>query len=400
MRRPVAGAPAFDAEVVQVKAVVYEKPFSVAVRDVDDPQIQHPNDVLVRVTSTAICGSDLHMYEGRTAAEAGIVFGHENLGVIEEVGSGVTSLSSGDRVVMPFNVACGFCKNCLAGKTGFCLTVNPGFAGGAYGYVAMGPFIGGQAERLRVPYADFNCLKLPPGDEFETDFVLLADIFPTGYHGCELAKVSPGESVAVFGAGPVGLMAAYSALLRGASQVFVVDRVPERLAKAAEIGAVPIDFTQGDPTEQIKEQTRGEGTDKGVDAVGYQAQAHDASHEEPAVVLNTLVETVRPTGMLGIPGLYVPSDPGGPDEHAKHGQLLVSIGRMFEKGQQMGTGQCNVKQYNRQLRDLIISGRAKPSFVVSHELPLADAPQAYEKFDQRIEGYTKVVLHPGHALAA
>ncbi|MFB7497910.1 glutathione-independent formaldehyde dehydrogenase [Streptomyces sp. NPDC056161] len=383
-----------------MKAVVYEKPFSVTVRDVDDPHIQHPNDVLVRVTSTAICGSDLHMYEGRTAAEAGIVFGHENLGIIEETGSGVTSLSAGDRVVMPFNVACGFCKNCLAGKTGFCLTVNPGFAGGAYGYVAMGPYEGGQAELLRVPFADFNCLKLPPGDEFETDFVLLADIFPTGYHGCELAKVSPGESVAVFGAGPVGLMAAYSALLRGASKVFCVDRVPERLAKAAEIGAIPVDFTKGDPTEQIKEQTHGEGTDKGVDAVGYQAQSHDASHEEPAVVLNTLVETVRPTGLLGIPGLYVPSDPGGPDEHAKHGQLLVSIGKMFEKGQQMGTGQCNVKQYNRQLRDLIISGRARPSFVVSHELPLDQAPQAYEKFDQRIEGYTKVVLHPGHVLAA
>ncbi|QTD96068.1 glutathione-independent formaldehyde dehydrogenase [Streptomyces cyanogenus] len=383
-----------------MKAVVYERPFSVTVKDVEDPQIQHPNDVLVRVTSTAICGSDLHMYEGRTAAEAGIVFGHENLGIIEEVGSGVTSLSEGDRVVMPFNVACGFCKNCLAEKTGFCLTVNPGFAGGAYGYVAMGPFIGGQAERLRVPYADFNCLKLPPGEEFETDFVLLADIFPTGYHGCELAEVSPGESVAVFGAGPVGLMAAYSALLRGASKVFSVDRVPERLAKAEEIGAIPIDFTQGDPAQQIKEQTGGEGTDKGVDAVGYQAQAHDTSHEEPAVVLNTLVETVRPTGKLGVPGLYVPSDPGGPDEHAKHGQLLVSIGRMFEKGQQMGTGQCNVKRYNRQLRDLIIARRAKPSFVVSHELPLDQAPQAYEKFDKRIEGYTKVVLHPTHALAA
>ncbi|MET9087476.1 glutathione-independent formaldehyde dehydrogenase [Streptomyces sp. NPDC004237] len=383
-----------------MKAVVYEKPFSVAVRDVDDPRIQHPNDVLVRVTSTAICGSDLHMYEGRTAAESGIVFGHENLGIVEEIGSGVTSLSQGDRVVMPFNVACGFCKNCLAGKTGFCLTVNPGFAGGAYGYVAMGPYTGGQAELLRVPFADFNCLKLPPGEQFETDFVLLADIFPTGYHGCELAQVSPGESVAVFGAGPVGLMAAYSALLRGASKVFSVDRVPERLAKAEQIGAIPIDFTQGDPATQIKEHTGGEGTDKGVDAVGYQAQAHDASHEEPAVVLNTLVETVRPTGMLGVPGLYVPSDPGGPDEHAKHGQLLVSIGRMFEKGQRMGTGQCNVKQYNRQLRDLIIAERAKPSFVVSHELPLEDAPRAYEKFDQRIEGYTKVVLHPGHALAA
>jgi glutathione-independent formaldehyde dehydrogenase len=392
--------PAFDAEVIQVKAVVYEKPFSVAIRDVDDPQIQHPNDVLVRVTSTAICGSDLHMYEGRTAAESGIVFGHENMGIVEEAGAGVTSLSKGDRVVMPFNVACGFCKNCLAGKTGFCLTVNPGFAGGAYGYVAMGPYKGGQAELLRVPFADFNCLKLPPGNEFETDFVLLADIFPTGYHGCELAQVIPGESVAVFGAGPVGLMAAYSALLRGASKVFSVDRVPERLAKAEEIGAIPIDFTKGDPAQQIKAQTGGEGTDKGVDAVGYQAQAHDASHEEPAVVLNTLVETVRPTGMLGIPGLYVPSDPGGPDDNAKHGQLLVSIGRMFEKGQRMGTGQCNVKQYNRQLRDLIIAGRAKPSFVVSHELPLEQAPSAYEKFDQRIEGYTKVVLHPGHALAA
>ncbi|MGV9555118.1 glutathione-independent formaldehyde dehydrogenase [Streptomyces sp. NPDC003401] len=383
-----------------MKAVVYEKPFSVTVRDVEDPRIQHPNDVLVRVTSSAICGSDLHMYEGRTTAEAGIVFGHENLGIVEEVGSGVTSLSEGDRVVMPFNVACGFCKNCLAGKTGFCLTVNPGFAGGAYGYVAMGPYTGGQAERLRVPYADFNCLKLPPGDAFETDFVLLADIFPTGYHGCELARVSPGESVAVFGAGPVGLMAAYSAMLRGAAKVFCVDRVPERLAKAEEIGVVPIDFTQGDPAEQIKEQTGGEGTDKGVDAVGYQAQAHDASHEEPAVVLNTLVETVRPTGMLGVPGLYVPSDPGAPDEHAKRGQLLVSIGRMFEKGQQVGTGQCNVKQYNRQLRDMIVAERAEPSFVVSHEVPLEEAPRAYEKFDQRVEGYTKVVLHPGHTLAA
>ncbi|MEW2492901.1 glutathione-independent formaldehyde dehydrogenase [Streptomyces nodosus] len=383
-----------------MKAVVYEKPFSVTVRDVDDPQIQHPNDVLVRVTSTAICGSDLHMYEGRTAAEPGIVFGHENLGVVEEIGSGVTSLAQGDRVVMPFNVACGFCKNCLAGETGFCLTVNPGFAGGAYGYVAMGPYKGGQAERLRVPYADFNCLKLPPGNEFETDFVLLADIFPTGYHGCELAEVSPGESVAVYGAGPVGLMSAYSALLRGASKVFCVDRVAERLAKAEEIGAVPIDFTKGDPAEQIKEHTGGEGTDKGVDAVGYQAQAHDASHEEPAVVLNALVETVRPTGRLGVPGLYVPSDPGASDEHARHGQLLVSIGKMFEKGQKMGTGQCNVKRYNRQLRDLIIAGRAQPGFVVSHELPLEQAPQAYQKFDKRVEGYTKVVLHPGHALAA
>ncbi|MGW5613451.1 glutathione-independent formaldehyde dehydrogenase [Streptomyces sp. NPDC003877] len=377
-----------------MRAVVYKGPFEVAIEQVEDPRIQHPNDVIVRVTSTAICGSDLHMYEGRTAAEPGIVFGHENLGVVEETGEGVTSLSRGDRVVMPFNVACGFCKNCTAGFTGFCLTVNPGFAGGAYGYVAMGPYTGGQAEYVRVPYADFNCLKLPEGTEQETDFVLLADIFPTGYHGNELADVRPGESVAVYGGGPVGLMAAYSAMLRGASKVFVVDRVAERLQKAEEIGAVPIDFTQGNPAEQIKEHTDGQGTDKGVDAVGYQAQAQGEDREEPAIVLNSLVETVRPTGALGVPGLYVPSDPGGPDDQARKGMLMVSVGRLFEKGLRMGTGQCNVKRYNRQLRDMIIEGRATPSFVVSHELPLDQAPSAYEKFDKRIEGYTKVVLHP------
>lgn len=377
-----------------MKAVVYKEPFKVAVEEVDNPRIQHPNDVVVRITSSAICGSDLHMYEGRTAAPPGIVFGHENMGIVEECGDGVTTIKRGDRVVMPFNVACGFCKNCVAGYTGFCLTVNPGFAGGAYGYVAMGPFMGGQAEYVRVPYADFNCLPLPAGTEHETDFILLADIFPTGYHGCELAEVKPGESVVVYGAGPVGLMAAYSALIRGASRVFSVDRVPERLAKAEQIGAIPIDFTKGNPADQIKEQTGGEGTDKGVDAVGYQAQAHTGEGEEPAVVLNSIIETVRPTGMLGVPGLYVPSDPGGVSEEAKKGMLLVSVGKFFEKGLRMGTGQANVKRYNRQLRDMIIAGRATPSFVVSHELPLGQAPGAYEKFDKRVEGYTKVVLHP------
>jgi len=376
-----------------MRAVVYKGPFEVAIDEVAKPSVQAPNDVVVRVTSTAICGSDLHMYEGRTKAEPGIVFGHENLGVIEEIGSGVVSLKKGDRVVMPFNVACGFCKNCVDGYTGFCLTVNPGFAGGAYGYVAMGPWPGGQAEYVRVPYADFNCLKLPPGTEHEKDFVLLADIFPTGYHGCELAGVSPGDSVAVYGGGPVGLMAAYSALLRGARKVFVVDRVLERLDKAREIGAVPINFAEGDPVQQIKDQTDGEGADKGIDAVGYQAQGHGGG-EQPATVLNSLVDTVRPTGALGVPGLYVPSDPGGPDEQAKKGMLQVAIGRLFEKGLRVGTGQCNVKRYNRRLRDMIIEGRAEPGFVVSHELPLDGAPSAYEKFDKRVEGYTKVVLHP------
>ncbi|HLU44510.1 MAG TPA: glutathione-independent formaldehyde dehydrogenase [Natronosporangium sp.] len=377
-----------------MRAVVYKEPHQVAVEQVPDPRIEAPTDVIVRVTSTAICGSDLHMYEGRTAAEPGTVFGHENMGIVVEVGDGVTSLVEGDRVSMPFNVACGFCKNCLAGNTGFCLTVNPGFAGGAYGYVSMGPYTGGQAEYLRVPYADFNCLKLPPGEEFENDFAMLADIFPTGYHATEMAGVRPGDTVTVMGAGPVGLMAAYSALIRGAAKVFVVDRVPNRLRLAEQIGAIPIDYTQGDPASQIRDMNNGEGTDRGIDAVGYQATVAEGE-EQPAVVLNTLIDAVRPTGSLGVVGLYVTRDPGAPSEEAKHGNLLLAMGKLFEKGLRMGTGQANVKRYNRHLRDLIIAGRARPSFVVSKELPLEEAPEAYAKFDAREEGYSKVVLKPG-----
>lgn len=376
-----------------MKAVVYQEPYSVAVQEVEDARIEHPGDVVIKVTTTAICGSDLHMYEGRTGAESGIVFGHENMGIVEETGSGVVSLRKGDRVVLPFNVACGFCANCLGGKTGFCLTVNPGFAGGAYGYVSMGPYRGGQAEYLRVPFADFNCLKLPPGREHEDDFALLADIFPTGYHATELAQVGPGDTVSVFGAGPVGLMAAYSAMLRGAARVFVVDRQPDRLRLAEEIGATAIDFGRADAAEQIKEHTEGAGTDKGIDAVGYQATVSEGE-EQPAVVLNTLVEAVRPTGLLGVAGLYVTEDPGGPSEAARHGELLFRMGRFFEKGLRMGTGQANVKAYNRQLRDLIIAGRAEPSFVVSHRLPLEQAPEAYDRFDKRENGWTKVLLKP------
>jgi len=383
-----------------MKAVVYKKPFEVAVEQVPDPKILHPNDAIVKITSSCICGSDLHMYEGRTAAEPGIVFGHENMGVIEEVGSAVKRRKVGDRVVLPFNVACGFCKSCLGGFTGFCTTVNPGFAGGAYGYVAMGPWVGGQAEYLQVPFVDFNALHLPDGTENEADFALLADIFPTGYHGAELAGVRPGESVAVFGAGPVGLMAAYSSLLRGAAEVYSVDHVKERLDKAAEIGAIPINYDDSDPVEQIKARRKGRGTDKGIDAVGYQATAAGSSavggeqDEVPNIVLNQLIEVVEPTGALGIPGLYVPSDPGGVSEAAKRGALSINFGRLFEKGLRLGTGQCNVKSYNAHLRDLIMAGRAKPSFVVSHEVPLDDAPDAYTKFDRRADGYTKVILHP------
>jgi glutathione-independent formaldehyde dehydrogenase len=376
-----------------MKAVVYKEPFEVTVEEVDDPRIEDPTDVVVEITTAAICGSDLHMYEGRTDAEAGIVFGHENMGTVVETGPGVASVKKGDRVVLPFNVACGFCKNCLAGYTAFCLTVNPGFGGGAYGYVSMGPYRGGQAEYLRVPFADFNCLQLPKGTEHETDFAMLADIFPTGYHATSLAQVSPGETVTVMGAGPVGLMAAYSSIIKGAAKTFVVDKVAHRLALAKQIGAIPVNLGDGDVAEQIREQTDGDGSDKGIDAVGFQATA-EGDEEQPAIVLNTLVETVRAAGMLGVVGLYVPSDPGAPSEEAKRGELLFKVGKFFEKGLRMGSGQANVKAYNRHLRDLIIAGRAKPSFVVSKELPLEQAPEAYQRFDKREQGYSKVVLHP------
>ena len=383
-----------------MKAVVYKGPFSVAVEDVPDPEIKHPNDVIVKVTSTCICGSDLHMYEGRTAAEPGIIFGHENMGIIQEVGSAVKERKVGDRVVMPFNVGCGFCKNCQRGYTGFCVTVNPGFAGGAYGYVAMGPWRGGQAESLQVPFADFNCLPLPAGTENEANYALLADIFPTGYHGAELADVSPGESVAVFGAGPVGLMAAYSCVIRGAAEIYVIDHVKERLDKAGEIGGIPINFDDGDPVQVIREMRGGDGVDKTIDAVGYQAAARGSSAaggqqtEVPNIVLNQMIDVINPTGIMGIPGLYVPSDPGGVDENAKRGALTLNFGRLFEKGLSLGTGQCNVKRYNAYLRDLITVGKANPSFVVSHEVPLGDAVDAYDKFDKRVDGYTKVILNP------
>ncbi len=386
-----------------MKAVVYKGPHEVAVEDVDEPELQHPNDVIVDITTTCICGSDLHMYEGRTAAEEGIVFGHENMGIITEVGDAVSTLEEGDRVVMPFNVSCGFCRNCEEGYTGFCTNVNPGFAGGAYGYVAMGPYKGGQAEQLRVPYADHNALKLPEGDEHEDAFSLLADIFPTGWHGTELANLQPGESVAVFGGGPVGLMAAYSAKVKGASEIYVVDRVPSRLDLAEEhCDATAINFEEGDPVEQIKSEHGGM-VDKGVDAVGYQAldpdtdpgdDAYDPARENPAVVINQLIQVVRPTGELGIPGLYVPSDPGAPDEMAAQGRLGIDFGKFFEKGLKCGTGQCNVKAYNRYLRDLIIEGRADPSWVVSHRVDLEEAPEMYQKFDDREEGVTKVLLEP------
>src|SRR3954471_10687572 len=361
-----------------MKAVVYQGPRQVEVKDVPDPSVQEPTDAIVRITTTNICGSDLHMYEGRTSVEEGKILGHENMGIVEAVGSAVGRIKVGDRVSVPFNIACGTCRNCLTGWTSFCLRTNPieGMDGAAYGYANMGPYDGGQAEFLRVPHADFNLLELPPGSEHENDFTMLSDIFPTGWHGTELARMQPGDRVAVFGAGPVGLMAAHSAMIRGASEVFVVDKEKDRLDLAGKIGATPVDFGQGDPVEQIMDATHGYGVDSGVEAVGF--QAHDRSgREHPELVLDNLVKVVRSTGGIGVVGVYVPQDPGAADQGAQQGRIGFDYGTFFSKGQHMGTGQAPVKRYNRQLRDLIIAGRAQPSFLVSHELSLDEAPEGY-----------------------
>jgi glutathione-independent formaldehyde dehydrogenase len=377
-----------------MKAVVYHGPKRISVDDVPDAQIERPTDVLVRITATNICGSDLHMYEGRTSLEPGTVIGHENLGEVIEVGSAVTRVKLGDRVCLPFNVSCGFCKNCERGLTGFCLTVNPGIAGGAYGYADMGPYPGGQAELLRVPYGDFNCLRLPPDSvERENDYVMLSDIWPTGYHATELADVQPGDSVVIWGAGPVGLMAALSCNVKSAGKVMVVDRKADRLALAEKIGAIGVDDTKGDPVEQILELTGGKGADKGCECVGW--QAHDSDGKEHNYLsMNALVKAVRATGAIGVVGVFPPSDPNGPDKLSKDGKMAFDFGTYFTKGLRSGTGQANVKAYNRNLRDLIASGHAEPSFIVSHELPLANAPEAYQHFDNRDDGWTKVILKP------
>ncbi|MDH6544061.1 glutathione-independent formaldehyde dehydrogenase [Streptomyces sp. SPB4] len=382
-----------------MKAAVYEGPRTVTVKDVPDAKIEHPADILVKITTTNICGSDLHMYEGRTSFETGRTFGHENLGQVVEVGKAVGKVQVGDWVVLPFNIACGFCKQCEQGLTSYCLTMQPepDIAGAAYGFAEMGPYQGGQAELLRVPYGDFNALRLgEDAAERQLDYVMLADIFPTGYHATEMAGVKPGDQTIVYGAGPVGLMAAYSALLKGAGRVWVADHQADRLRLAEEIGAIPINTAEQNPAEIVKEATTGLGADNGCECVGY--QAHDPrGKEDAALTMNGLIDSVRFTGGIGVVGVFLPEDPGGAEAQSEleaKGKVPLDFGMLWFKGQRIGTGQAPVKRYNRALRDLIAGGKAEPSFLVSHELSLDEAPSAYEHFDNREDGWTKVVLHP------
>ena len=382
-----------------MKALVYYGPRNVSVDNVSDARIERPTDVLVRITSTNICGSDLHMYEGRTDMPANAVLGHENLGEVIELGEAVDRVEVGDRVAIPFNIGCGFCANCERGLSAFCLTtadpsVMPNMAGAAYGFADMGPYRGGQAELLRVPYGDYNCLVLPEdAEEKERDYVMLSDIFPTGWHATRLAYLSPGDSIVIYGSGPVGLMATISASIQGASQIFVVDHNTDRLEVARSLGATPVVEDEGREVEQILEATHGQGTDCGCECIGYQCHTPQGK-EVPNLVMNSLVNAVKFTGNIGVVGVFIPKDPGGADNLAKRGELAFDFGKFWFKGQKIGTGQCNVKAYNRKLMELIHQEKAKPSAIISHDLPLGEAPQAYKNFDQRVEGWHKVVLHP------
>lgn len=390
-----------------MRAVVFEDTRRVGVEQVPDAVIEAPTDVVVRITSSAICGTDLHMYDGRVGAKPGLVLGHEPLGVVESVGKAVSMVNQGDRVVVPTHLFCGVCVNCARGFSAACLRVRPGEFGAAYGYAGMGPYRGAQAELLRVPFADANCVLLPgePGDAREDDFVLLADAFVTGWHATELAGVSPASTVAIFGAGAIGLLAAHSAILRGAAEVYVVDRVPVRLDQAGELGAVPVDFTEGDPVEQIKELRRraglpmGEeqmgGVQAGIDAVGFQATDRtDLAREDPTGVIADLARLVNPTGSVGIAGVYTAHDFHPAAEGRSYGSLTVPWATFFDKGVSVRFGRTHDRRYTTLLRDLVVAGRARPGRIVSHHGSLEDAPRLFSAFDRRADGVVKAVLRP------
>lgn len=389
------------------RGVVYVGPGKVEVRDIADPVMASPNGrkldhaVILKVISTNICGSDQHMVRGRTTAEPGLVLGHEITGEIIEKGSDVEQLEIGDIVSVPFNVACGRCRCCKSQDTGVCLTVNPARAGGAYGYVDMGGWIGGQARYVMVPYADFNLLKFPDREQAMDkirDLTMLSDILPTGFHGAVQAGVGVGSIVYVAGAGPVGMAAAASARILGAAVVMVGDFNKERLAHASKMGFEAVDLSQSDRLgEMIAEITGSPEVDSAIDAVGFEARGHTGG-EQPAIVLNQMMEITRAAGSIGIPGLYVTEDPGAVDDAAKQGNLSLRFGLGWAKAQSFHTGQTPVIKYNRQLMQAILHDRLKIADIVNAQvISLDDAAKGYESFDQGAA--KKFVLDPHDVLA-
>ena len=394
------------------RGVVYIKPGEVQVQSIDFPKLEDPTNgkviehgVLLKIVSTNICGSDQHMVRGRTTAPAGLVLGHEITGEVIEAGRDVLYIKKGDLVSVPFNIACGRCRNCKEGRTGICLNVNKSRPGAAYGYVDMGGWVGGQAEYVMVPYADFNLLKFPDRAKAMAkirDLTLLSDIFPTGFHGAVTAGVGPGATVYVAGAGPVGLASAASCHLLGAAVVIVGDMIPDRLKQAESFGCETVDLSK-DATlaEQIEQILGVPEVDCAVDCVGFEAHGHghDAKLERPATVLNSIMSITRAGGALGIPGLYVTDDPGAADQNAKIGMLGIRIGLGWAKSHSFHTGQCPVMKYNRALMMAILHDKIQIAKAVNvTTISLDEAVQGYHDFDKGAA--KKFVIDPHGMIAA
>jgi glutathione-independent formaldehyde dehydrogenase len=401
------------------RGVAYIKPGEIEVQSIDFPTFelrdgpgvnpanvgrQLPHAAILKCVSTNICGSDQHMVRGRTTAPEGLILGHEITGEVIEVGPGVEFIEVGDLCSVPFNIACGRCRRCKTGDTGVCLNVNPDRPGSAYGYVDMGGWVGGQAEYAVVPYADWNLLKFPDKEqalEKILDLTMLSDIFPTGYHGAVTAGVTSGSTVYVAGAGPVGLAAAYSAILLGAAVVIVGDLNEERLAQARSFGCETVDVSKGDPKDQIEQILGVPEVDSAIDAVGFEARGHggDSDHEAPATVLNSIMEVTRAAGKLGIPGLYVTGDPGAVDDAAKEGSLSIRIGLGWAKSHSFTTGQCPVMRYHHGLMQMILNDKAQIAKAVNATvIRLDEAPEGYQDFDQGAA--KKFVIDPHGMVAA
>ena len=392
------------------RGVAYMGPGKVEVQSIPFPKFEDPHGrkiehgVILRIVSTNICGSDQHMVRGRTTAPKGLILGHEITGEVIEKGSDVLFINKGDLVSVPFNIACGRCRACRERNTGVCLNVNDKRPGGAYGYVDMGGWVGGQAEYVLVPYADFNLLKFPDRAKAMAkirDLTLLSDIFPTGYHGAVTAGVGPGATVYVAGAGPVGLASAAACHLLGAAVVIVGDMIPDRLKQAKSFGCETVDLGK-DATlaEQIEQILGVPEVDCAVDCVGFEARGHghDAKVERPATVLNSIMSITRAGGALGIPGLYVTDDPGAVDQNAKVGMLGIRIGLGWAKSHSFHTGQCPVMKYNRALMMAILHDKIQIAKAVNvTTISLDEAVKGYRDFDK---GAAKKFVIDPHRLIA
>jgi threonine dehydrogenase-like Zn-dependent dehydrogenase len=389
-----------------MKALCWYGHGDVRVETVPDPQIQDPRDVIIKVTSSGICGSDLHLLDGyMPTMEKGDILGHEPMGVVVEVGNQVQNLKKGDRVVVPFTISCGSCFFCKKTLYSLCDTSNPNAEiarkamghspAGLFGYSHMlGGFAGGQAEYLRVPYADVGPIKIESG--IADDKVLfLSDIFPTAYMAAENCDIEPGDTVAVWGCGPVALLAIQCAWMLKAGRVVAIDSVPERLEMAQRIRAETINFEKEDVYDRLMEMTQGRGPDRCIDAVGCEAHSGGSvdgmlDRAKAAVMLTTdrahvireAIRCCRKGGTLSMPGAYV----GVPDK--------IPLGAFMNKGLTWKTGQTHVQRYLKPLLGMIEEGVIDPSFVITHRLPLSDAPEAYKMFRDKKDNCIKVVLKP------